>query len=118
PSRPKSLRPCSGASGELDAPSGSPPEAEPVRSNATQWTKPEASGSSTISAGAAVRSGAPSHIRTGETSWPSQVNCRGIAPPGGKFGLLRVKLSSLGIGDSGDWAAGDCDAAAEQEVRA
>src|SRR5262245_61324411 len=50
-------------------------------SNTTQWTQPRASGSSTIRASAAVSGGAPSQVRLGETSSPSQVKRCGISPP-------------------------------------
>src|SRR6266540_2623306 len=60
-------------------------------SKRTQWTQSPrgASGSLTIRASEAVRSGTPVQKRAGETSFPSQVYCRGMRPPFSNAVLLR-----------------------------
>src|SRR5215218_1390705 len=102
---PKSFVPCGGASGDDDTPTASPPLSEPVRSYAIQWTKPFAVGSSTTRTNAAVPSGAPVHARSGEVSSPSQVNWRGIAPPGAKADVVRTKSAMVTswLGDVEGW---------------
>src|SRR4051794_41950958 len=72
-------------------PSGRAPVAAPGRLNMIQWTKPDASGSSTTSTSAPVSSGAPDHARSGERSSPSQVNRAGIGPPTGNAAVVSAK---------------------------
>ena len=73
PIRPKSLRPCAGASGDTPTPRASAPVDVPAMSSTIQWTQPRASGSSTRSTRAEVSSGAPTQFQLGEPSSPSQV---------------------------------------------
>jgi hypothetical protein len=51
-----------------------------------------------INANDFVSRGASVQSNSGETSWPSQVNKEGIAPPGSKLELVsRIFISSLGL---------------------
>src|SRR5262245_54285191 len=106
---PKSFVPCGGASGEAETPRGSAPVSVPVMSYAIQWTKPDASGSSSTRTRAPVPSGAPDQARSGDTSSPSQVNRAGIGPPGGNAVVVSSKLAGIGVsdGDVAGLAPGD-----------
>src|SRR5204863_1974636 len=87
---PKPLRPCDGASGDAETPRASSPVADGSTLYTTQWTKPRASGSSTIRAMVCASAGAPLHESGGDTFSPSHENSRGIAPPSGKAVLVRT----------------------------
>src|SRR5215210_5136933 len=95
---PRPFVPCGGASGDADTASARAPVCDAVMSNTTQWTKPLASGSSTISASDAAPSGTPSQANAGETFSPSQLNFFGIAAPSSNAVLVIVN----GIVDSAD----------------
>src|SRR4051794_1603888 len=75
----------------------------------TQWTKPCASGSSTISANSCVPAGAFAQSSSGETSAPSQVYWTGIGPPSGKSGLVSANVPPFADGGTG---VGEADGAA------
>src|SRR4051794_26808024 len=101
-------------------PSGRAPVAAPGRLNMIQWTKPDASGSSTRSTSAAVPSGAPDHARSGERSSPSQVNRAGMSPPTGNAAVVSAKPGDgpvvLAVGNSVEPGDGAESAAVDDGV--